>query len=168
VTPRAKWALRGGKEFDRLLAQITQLVTSLEVLLPSVEQVRELNVTQLVNAADEAGLQALQKAARPVDEQVYEAVRRAEPLAGHNYIQRSKTRDNALTFVGDEYSDEVLNPFPVVEQEHDLHTDTRIAHRDNTIGALDAGGHSVTMVGSRYGGKSIFEIAIASRRSVGS
>ena len=88
---KAVWALYDGKNFDKLVEQITGFVDDLEKLFP-VEAVRhslvEMEIEEIRD--DEASLQTLQGAARDMDQILSEVVsKRLDICGGKNYAANS-------------------------------------------------------------------------------
>ncbi|KAM5352993.1 hypothetical protein ACJ41O_005715 [Fusarium nematophilum] len=143
---KAAWALYDGKNFDRLVEQITGFVDDMEKLFPVEATRRKLVELEIEEVDDEPSLMALQDAAAGADSVLSEAVtEKIEGIAGRNYAKGIKSEEMARVRVGNEWSETALA------------RTTGIADRTaNLADSVVAKGSSVVHIGNQYGGRGFF------------
>ncbi|KAI1737976.1 prion-inhibition and propagation-domain-containing protein [Xylaria scruposa] len=147
ILKKASWALYDGKNFDKLVGEVTGFVDSLEKLFP-VEAARQ-NLVQIEIEEfneDEPSLRALQEAAADTDRDLSEATsEQLKKFDGMNYAGHIQNNEEAIVKVGDEWSEEALSrgvrPFGTTR---------------NGAGSVVGSGSSRTQIGNSYGGPSFF------------
>ncbi|KAI0907664.1 prion-inhibition and propagation-domain-containing protein [Ustulina deusta] len=146
---KAAWALYDGKNFDKLVEQITGFVNDLEMLFP-VESARrrlaEMEIEEINE--DEPSLKALQGAAADTDSVLSEVVaERLQMCGGQNYAKSIQTEEEARLRVGDEWTEAALASRSVGV----------VAPTKNGAEAVTARGSSAIHIGNSYGGRGIFD-----------
>ncbi|WAO93434.1 Hypothetical protein NCS54_01098200 [Fusarium falciforme] len=143
---KAAWALYDGKNFDRLVEQITGFVDDLEKLFPVDTTRRKLVELEIEEVDDEPSLMALQDAAAGTDSVLSEAVtEKIEGIAGRNYAKDINSEGMARVRVGNEWSETAFA------------RGTGIADRTaNLADSVAAKGTSAVHIGNQYGGRGIF------------
>ncbi|KAJ4066663.1 hypothetical protein NW756_010174 [Fusarium oxysporum] len=143
---KAAWALYDGKNFDRLIEQITGFVDDLEKLFPVDTTRRKLVELEIEEVDDEPSLMALQDAAAGTDSVLSEAVtEKIEGIAGRNYAKDINSEGMARVRVGNEWS------------EIAFARGTGIADQTaNLADSVAAKGTSAVHIGNQYGGRGIF------------
>ncbi|KAH7124960.1 prion-inhibition and propagation-domain-containing protein [Dactylonectria estremocensis] len=144
---KAAWALYDGKNFDKLVEQITGFVDDLEKLFPVETTRRKLVELEIEEVDDEPSLMALQDAAVGTDSVLSEAVaEKIEGIAGRNYAKDIKGEEMARVRIGNEWSETALA------------RGTGIADRTaNLADSVEAKGTSAVHIGNQYGGRGIFD-----------
>ncbi|RKK89117.1 Heterokaryon incompatibility protein s [Fusarium oxysporum] len=144
---KAAWALYDGKNFDRLVEQITGFVDDLEKLFPVETTRRKLVELEIEEVDDEPSLMALQDAAAGNDSVLSEAVtKKIEGIAGRNFTKDIKSEEMARVRVGNEWN------------ETTMARGTGIADRTaNLADSVEAKGTSAVHIGNQYGGRGIFD-----------
>ncbi|KAI0857354.1 prion-inhibition and propagation-domain-containing protein [Xylaria cubensis] len=148
IVKKASWALYDGKNFDKLVGEVTGLVDSLEKLFP-VEAARQNLVQMEIEEfnEDEPSLRALQDAAEDTDDVLLKAVnKQLDTYDTMNYVKHIHNNENARVRVGNEWSDGALS------RSARLLGTTR-----NGAGSIVAKGSSATHVGNSYGGRGTFD-----------
>ncbi|KAH6883907.1 prion-inhibition and propagation-domain-containing protein, partial [Thelonectria olida] len=98
---KAAWAIYDGKNFDKLVDQITGFVDDLEKLFPAEATRCKLVELEIEEVDDEPSLLALQDAAAGTDSVLSEAVaKKIEGIAGRNYAKDIKTEETVKVRVG--------------------------------------------------------------------
>ncbi|EMT74562.1 prion-inhibition and propagation-domain-containing protein [Fusarium oxysporum II5] len=143
---KAAWALYDGKNFDRLVEQITGFVDDLEKLFPVETTRRGLVELEIEEVDDEPSLMALQDAAAGTDSVLSEAVtEKIEGIAGRNYAKDINSEGMARVRIGNEWSETAFT------------RGTGIADRTvNLADSVAAKGTSAVHIGNQYGGRGIF------------
>lgn len=105
---KTTWALYDGKQFEKLVGQILELVDELEKVLPVEEACRKLAGIEVEQVADEQSLPTLKAAAKSLDQVLLDAV--MDKIAktngnGGNFVRDAATSDSADVQVGDQYSE---------------------------------------------------------------
>ncbi|KAK1762770.1 prion-inhibition and propagation-domain-containing protein [Phialemonium atrogriseum] len=137
-------ALYDAKSFDRLLDNITALVEELEKLFPVDVDCRRLAQSEIEGVEDEQSLTALRDAADGVDKTLSEAVsQKIATIPGRNYAKDVKTEDRARVQVGHQFN-EILG---LIGTEQTT----------NSVETVVAKGESRIQIGSRFGGRGIFD-----------
>ncbi|KAM6516650.1 hypothetical protein FALCPG4_014828 [Fusarium falciforme] len=144
---KAAWALYDGKNFDRLVEQITGFVDDLEKLFPVDTTRRKLVELEIEEVDDEPSLMALQDAAAGTDSVLSEAVtEKIEGIAGRNYAKDINSEGMARVRVGNEWSETAFA------------RGTGIADRTaNLADSVAAKGTSTVHIGNQYGGRGNFD-----------
>lgn len=107
---KAKWALYGAKEFDRLLDQIASFLDDLENLFPMETASRRLMGLEIEQVVDEASLMALRDAAAGADGALSDAAaQKLEGIAGRNHARDIKTEETARVLLGNTWSEPALS-----------------------------------------------------------
>ncbi|KAI1747811.1 prion-inhibition and propagation-domain-containing protein [Xylaria castorea] len=148
ILKKAAWALYDGKNFDKLVGEVTGFVDSLEKLYPVEAARRDLVRMEIEELdEDEPSLRALQSAAVDTDLVLSEAAaKQLETYGGMNYAKHIHNDEEARVKVGDEWSDRALS-----RSARPLST-TR-----NGAGSVVGKGSSRTHIGNSYGGPGIFD-----------
>ncbi|RYP25132.1 hypothetical protein DL765_000013 [Monosporascus sp. GIB2] len=144
---KAAWALYDGKNFDKLVEQMTGFVDDLEKLFP-VECARlrlvEMEIEEIDE--DEPSLRALQSAAADTDSVMFQvAAERLETYGGQNYAKSIQSEETARVRVGNEWTEAALS--------------RRVSLAGPTRNGADwvmAKGSSAIHIGNSYGGRGIF------------
>jgi len=147
LAKKAAWALYDGKNFDRLVEQLTSFVDDLEKILPvkAARQLVEMEIEEVDNTAD---LTAVSDAAAGIDTVLAEAAKeKATGIAVKNYAGNIGTREEARVRVGNEADANVLDGGGAVIADQTT----------NTADTVDAGGKSRVHIGNKYGGRGIFD-----------
>lgn len=140
---KASWALYDGKNFDRLIEQVTGFVDDLEKIWPVEAVRRQLVQLEVEEVNDEPALAAIQNAATHVDSILAEvAEHKAMVIASRNHAGKVDTQDDARVRVGNEVAD---NSPGIADQT------------SNTADTVDARGKSRVHIGTSYGGRGIFD-----------
>ncbi|RYP81688.1 hypothetical protein DL770_005826 [Monosporascus sp. CRB-9-2] len=145
---KAAWALYDGKNFDKLVEQMTGFVDDLEKLFP-VEGARRTLVKMEIEEIneDEPSLRALQSAAADTDSVLSQvAAERLEAYGGQNYAKSIQSEEKARVRVGNEWTEAALS------RSVGLAGPTR-----NGAESVAAKGSSAIHIGNRYGGRGIFD-----------
>ncbi|RYP54563.1 hypothetical protein DL768_000623 [Monosporascus sp. mg162] len=144
---KAAWALYDGKNFDKLVEQITGFIDDLEKLFP-VEGARRTLVEMEIEEIDEdePSLRALQSAAADTDSVLSQvAAERLETYGGQNYAKSIQSEEKARVRVGNEWTEAALG------RSMGLAGPTR-----NEADSVAAKGSSAIHIGNSYGGRGIF------------
>ncbi|GJN78501.1 hypothetical protein PLIIFM63780_001995 [Purpureocillium lilacinum] len=143
---KAKWALYGAKELDRLLDQIASFLDDLEKLFPVETACHRLIGLEIEEVADEPSLLALQDAASGTDNALSDAAAgKLEGIAGRNYAKDIKTEETARVLLGNTWSEATLSGGSSIADQ-----------TMNTAGSITARGGSAVQVGNQYGGRGFF------------
>jgi hypothetical protein len=143
---KAAWALYDGKNFDKLIEQITGFVDDLETIYPVETVWGRFVQMEIEEVHDEPALAALPEAAASVDSALAEAAgQKAHGIAGKNSTGKISMQEEAGVRVGNEFAGSFLS------------RDVRVADQTiNETGDVDARGKSRLHVGNSYGGRSMF------------
>ncbi|KAI1368985.1 prion-inhibition and propagation-domain-containing protein [Xylaria arbuscula] len=146
---KAAWALYDGKNFDKLVEQITGFIDDLETLFP-VETIRhrlvEMEIEEIQN--DEPSLQALQGAVQDMDHVLSEAVAKRLEICGvQNHAANIQSHETARVRVGNEWAVAVLAGHVVGNADS----------TQNRTNEVTARGSSAVHIGNSYGGRGIFD-----------
>ncbi|RYP30976.1 hypothetical protein DL767_005983 [Monosporascus sp. MG133] len=145
---KAAWALYDGKNFDKLVEQMTGFVDDLEELFP-VENARRTLVEMEIEeiSKDEPSLRALQSAAADTDSVLSRVVaERLEMYRGQNYAKKIQSEEKGRVRVGNEWTEAALS------RNVGLAGPTR-----NGADSVAAKGSSAIHIGDSYGGRGIFD-----------
>jgi hypothetical protein len=144
---KAAWALYDGKNFDKLVEQITGFIDDLENICPIESACRQLAQLEIAEVDDEPSLKAISDGATDIDLVLAEAAgQKAEGIAMKIHVGTIGTQDTARVRVGNEYDENVLGRGLVV-------TDQTIT----SVDIIDAKGSSAVHIGNTYGGRGIFD-----------
>lgn len=137
------WALYDGKELDRLISQIMELMDELEKIFPVESACRRLVEMEIEEVDDAPSLAVWHKAAKDTDPMLSEVVvsKLRSMIAGSNTSGPISTNGQADVQVGHRYSDQVMSRGSNV-------TD----HTRNIAGSINAQGSSRVQIGNRFGG----------------
>ncbi|KAI1428852.1 prion-inhibition and propagation-domain-containing protein [Xylaria sp. FL1777] len=150
VFKKAAWALYDGKNFDKLVEQLTGFVDDLEKLFP-VEDIRRTLVAMEIDEVkeDEPSLKALQSAAEDIDSVLSEVVvEKLETCRRQNYAKNIQSQDKARVRVGDEWTEAALSSRSV---------EVVAGPTNNGADEVTAKGSSAVHIGNNYGGRGIFD-----------
>ncbi|KAI1192074.1 prion-inhibition and propagation-domain-containing protein [Nemania serpens] len=147
---KAAWALYDGKNFTKLVEQITGFVDDLEKLFP-VEEARRLLVEMEIEEIneDESSLRVLQNAATDTDSVLSKVVtERLEVCGGgQNYAKNIQSEEKARVRVGNEWTEAALS-----SPSSGLANGTM-----NGADLVASKGSSIVHIGNSYGGRGIFD-----------
>jgi len=144
---KTAWALYDGKQFEKLVSQILELVDELEKVLPVESACRKLAELEVEQVADEQSLPALEAAAKSLDQVLLDVV--TEKIANANggnfgnFVKDAAASDSAEIQVGDQYGEACL--------VLDLSSFVVGLKPFNTIDRVVAKGSARVQVGSRFG-----------------
>jgi hypothetical protein len=145
----SSWALYHGEEFTKLTDNITKLLDLLENLFPAPEAQGRLIEEEAAVLKGDVGLEILVKLAAGIDRLLQQRatmeVQSAAPsgLVVHELVTADKVRLHA----GDAYSNDWTGNTGA--------QDPRWSHID--VGKMNLGGESRAQVGTKFGGKDIFD-----------
>lgn len=146
LVKKAAWALYDGKNFDRLIGQITGLVDDLEKICPVEAARRQLVQLAIEEVDDEPGLATIRDVAADTDKTLAEAAaQKATQIAVNNRAGRIDIQEQARVRVGNEFAGDALG--------------RRAGFVDQTTNMADtvgAKGASRVHIGNTYGGRGIF------------
>ncbi|KAK3379429.1 prion-inhibition and propagation-domain-containing protein [Lasiosphaeria ovina] len=147
LVKKAACVLYDGKNFDRLVEQITGFVDDLEKICPVEAICRQLVQVEIEEVDDEPGLMAISDAASGVDSVfAAAAAQKAEGIAVKNRAGKINAQGDARVRVGNEYAEKVLgHGWGVADQT------------TNSAGVVDATGSSAVHIGNNYGGRGILD-----------
>ncbi|RYP62311.1 hypothetical protein DL771_009796 [Monosporascus sp. 5C6A] len=144
---KAAWALYNGKNFNKLVEQMTGFVDDLKKLFP-VEGARRILVKMEIEEIneDEPSLRALQSAAAGTDSVLSRVVaEKLETYGGQNYAKNIQSEAKARVRVGNEWTEAALS------RSVGLAGPTR-----NGADSVAAKGSSAIHIGDSYGGSGVF------------
>jgi hypothetical protein len=146
LAKQAAWALYDGKNFDRLIEQITGFVDDLERICPVEAARHRLVRLDIEEVDDEPALAAISDAAADVDSDMAEAAaRKAQAIRVRNHVGKISTEEKARVRIGNEFVG------------NDLGSGVGIAYQTtNTADTVDAKGESGVHIGNRHGGQGVF------------
>ncbi|RSL89918.1 hypothetical protein CEP51_001007 [Fusarium floridanum] len=141
------WALYDSKHLEKLVGDITGLVSDLEDLYPAEIQRRSLVALEIEEVDDELSLLALGDAASGTDDLLEEAVEeKMEAIAARNEAKDILTEETARVKVGNHWSEgAVSRGVPMMDKT------------ENKAGAITARGASIVHIGTSFGGRGIFD-----------
>ncbi|KAM0425291.1 hypothetical protein ACHAPT_009347 [Fusarium lateritium] len=144
---KVAWALYDSKHLEKLVGDITGLVGDLEHLYPMEMQRRNLIGPEIEGVEDELSFLALEDAASGTDDLLAKAVAdKMEAIATRNHSKDIQTEESARVRVGNEWSEGVLSRgVPAMDKT------------ENSAGAITARGASAVHIGTKYGGRGIFD-----------
>ncbi|KAI1181393.1 prion-inhibition and propagation-domain-containing protein [Nemania serpens] len=147
---KAAWALYDGKNFAKLVEQITGFVDDLEKLFPVEEACRllvEMEIEEINK--DKSSLRVLQNAATDTDSVLSKVVtERLEVCGGgQNYAKNIQSEEKARVRVGNEWTEAALS-----SPSSGLADGTK-----NSADLVASKGSSTVHIGNSYGGRGIFD-----------
>ncbi|KAI1181597.1 heterokaryon incompatibility protein s [Nemania serpens] len=145
---KAAWALYDGKNFEKLVNEITAFVDALEKLFPGNEGVwHTLVEMEIEEVNDEPSLEALQSAAADTDSILaYVVTEKLEKIGGRNYVKEILSDEGARVWVGNEWADAVLS-----------RSLGPLSQASNEVDSVTAKGSSAVHIRNSYGRRSIFD-----------
>ncbi|KAI3326398.1 prion-inhibition and propagation-domain-containing protein [Xylariaceae sp. AK1471] len=146
---KAAWALYDGKNFDKLVEQMTGFVDDLEKLFPVEGARRTIAETEIEEInEDEPSLKALQSAAADTDSVLSKVIaERLEICGGQNYAKNIQSKEKARVRVGNEWTGAALSS----------HSAGLAGQTRNGADSVAARGSSAVHIGNSYGGRGIFD-----------
>ncbi|KAJ8126489.1 hypothetical protein O1611_g7148 [Lasiodiplodia mahajangana] len=146
---KVAWALYDGKNFDKLVGELTGFVDDLEKLFPVEVTARamvELEIEEIKE--DEPSLRALQNAAADTDSVLSEVVAERLKLCGEqNYAKNIQTEEKARVRVGNEWTEAALSSRSVGP----------LSLTRNGADSVAAKSSSAVHIGNSYGGRGVFD-----------
>ncbi|RYC59946.1 hypothetical protein CHU98_g6258 [Xylaria longipes] len=145
---KAAWALYDGKNFEKLVNEITGFIDALEKLFPAKESVRHTLVEmEIEEVDDEPSLEALQNAAANTDSVLTQVVtERLKICEARNYAKDVRSEESARVRVGNEWAEAVLG--------RSLGPPSQTQNEADSVLAI---GTSAVHIGNSYGGRGIFD-----------
>lgn len=139
---KTAWALYDGKQYDKLVDQITGFIDDLETIWPAEAACRQFAEIEIEEVDDAPALNALQDVATDVDNIMKAAA--AQRLEAKNRAGKVDIQDDARVRIGSEF---VQNYSGSVGAKDET----------NSADTIDARGRGRVHIGATYGGRSIFD-----------
>jgi hypothetical protein len=143
----AKWAMYEEKEFEKLVDNVSGLVTSLIELFPAVKTAQkplcEIEVSELVEEEGKESMILLRDTSRGVDSVLEETISEAGipiELSRQHRIHNIKVTDDARVLLGDEVAD-----------------GAEVTGYGHSYDGIFVTGKAKAQTGNRYGGKSFWD-----------
>lgn len=147
LVKKTTWALYDGKNFDKLVKEITGFIDDLEKLYPVEAARRQLVQLGIEDIDDEPALATVRDVAKDVDNILAEAA--AQKSAGfkvRNKTGKVSTQEKARVRIGNEFAGTDFGRAMGFLDE-----------TTNMVGDVDAKGEAAIHIGQSYGGRGIFD-----------